>query len=169
MTRPTKKEYYLNISKAVGKRSPCLRRKFGAIIIKEDAIVSTGYNGPPRGSSNCNKCLKDEMNAPKWERYDLCPAVHAEENAIVNAARNGTQVKDGTLFVIGKDVKKNRYTESHPCNRCKRAIINAGIKTVVTQNDEGKIMEYTVKNWAKKDKIEYEKALKEASKKKNRK
>jgi len=90
MGRISKVEYYLEIAKVVSLRSPCLRRKFGAIIVVNDAIVSTGYNGPARGVNNCELgCLKDKVDAPHYGGYEWCPAVHAEENAIVNAARNG--------------------------------------------------------------------------------
>ena len=160
MERPTKVEYYLNIAKAVGARSPCLRRKFGAIIVVNDAIVSTGFNGPARGVNNCELgCLKDKMKAPHYSGYEWCPAVHAEENAIVNAARNGARVMGGTLYIVG--VKPDgTLTESIPCRRCRRIIINAGIEKVVTVNEKGEIIVYDPKEWVKEDTKWYEEHMK---------
>jgi dCMP deaminase len=98
--RPPKDEYYLEIAKAVAQRSPCIRRKYGAVIVKNDAIVSTGYNGPARGVINCFEvgCIKDLQNLPHGMAYEDCPGVHAEENAVVNAARNGSNVLGGILI-----------------------------------------------------------------------
>lgn len=162
--RPSKERYYLNIAKAVALRSPCLRRRFGAIIVVSDAIVSTGYNGPARGVINCAEvgCLKDLLKAPEYAAYDYCPAVHGEENAIINAARNGTSVKGGVLYIYGEYVKTGEPSESVPCDRCKRAIINAGIKEVITNNKEGKIVRYKVEDWIKYDTERYVKAYNEA-------
>ncbi len=163
MNRPKKDNYYLNIASSIGERSPCKRRKFGSIIVKNDVIVATGYNGPPRGSTNCEDgCLKDEANAPRYARYDLCPAVHSEENAVVNAARHGIQIKDGTLYIVGKNGKTGEYTVSRPCDRCKRVLVNAGIKEVITKNKEGKIIRYSPEEWAAEEKEEYIKKLKKA-------
>ncbi|HHF59354.1 MAG TPA: dCMP deaminase family protein, partial [Thermoplasmatales archaeon] len=125
--RISKDLYYLNIAKAVAKRSPCIRRRFGAIIVKDDTIVSTGYNGPARGSVNCDEvgCLKDVMNLPPYTGYDYCPAVHAEENALLNAARHGSSVIGGTLYLYGESPDGSITEEGKPCDRCKRALINS--------------------------------------------
>lgn len=163
MSRPEKDKYYLGIAKAVGERSPCLRRKFGSIIVKNDAIVSTGYNGPPRGSTNCEEgCLKDEKNAESYGKYDLCPAIHSEENAVVNAARHGTQIKNGKLYIIGVDPDTGEKTESIPCDRCKRILTNVGIEEVITQDQDGEIIRYYPKQWSQKEKKEYKKKVREA-------
>jgi dCMP deaminase len=155
--RISKEEYYLGIAKAVALRSPCLRRKYGAIIVKNDTIVSTGYNGPARGSTNCEEvgCIKEILNLPHYSGYDYCPAVHAEENAVINAARNGNSVIDGTLYLYGIDVKTNKPVAGMPCPRCKRVLINAGIKEVVTIDENGSIVRYDVNNWIKEDKNSY--------------
>jgi dCMP deaminase len=155
--RISKEEYYLGIAKAVALRSPCLRRKYGAIIVKNDAIVSTGYNGPARGSTNCEEvgCIKEILNLPHYSGYDYCPAVHAEENAVINAARNGNSVIDGTLYLYGIDVKTNKPVAGMPCPRCKRVLINAGIKEVVTIDESGNITKYDVRNWIEEDKNRY--------------
>ncbi len=160
--RLTKDEYYLSIAEAVSKRSTCLRRRFGAIVVVNDAIVATGYNGPARGSINCHEvgCLKDLVNAPHYGRYDLCPAVHAEENAIINAARHGISVLGGTLYIVGK-TPSGEITESIPCDRCKRVLINAGIKRVITKDEKGNIIIYEVEKWKRYDREEYIKKINE--------
>ncbi len=162
MGRISKDEYYLQIAKSVAQRSPCIRRQFGAIIVKNDVIVSTGYNGPARGVINCTEvgCLKDEMNLPHYSGYERCPAVHAEENCIINAARHGANVLNGTMYVCGQKFKDKSITESKPCDRCKRAIINAGIKKVVTMNEKNEIIKYDVEDWIKEDSKAYTESLK---------
>jgi dCMP deaminase len=164
--RFSKEEYYLGIAKAVALRSPCLRRKYGAIIVKNDAIVSTGYNGPARGSTNCEEvgCIKEILNLPHYSGYDYCPAVHAEENAVINAARTGNSVIDGTLYLYGIDVKTSKPVSGMPCPRCKRVLINAGIKEVVTIDESGNITKYDVQNWTKEDKDNYLKIVEMAKK-----
>ena len=160
--RPKKEIYYLEIAKTVSLRSPCIRRKYGAIIVKDDVIVSTGYNGTARGVVNCFEvgCIKDVLNLPHGKAYDECPAVHAEENAIINAARSGSSVLGGTLFIAGFD-KDGNLVEAIPCNRCKRAIINAGIEKVVILKSNGKAKKIDVKDWIKEDSKRYLQRLKE--------
>lgn len=155
--RLSKDEYYLGIAQAVSSRSTCLRRRFGAVIVRDDVIVSTGYNGAARGVVNCLEvgCLKDEVGAPEYSGYDFCIGVHAEENAIINAARHGATVKGGTLYIFGEYVKDGTLTEARPCERCKRAIINAGIKQVITKKMNGSIGKYNVDSWIKEDTKQY--------------
>jgi dCMP deaminase len=165
MSRPSKDEYYLDIAKSVSRRSPCTRVKYGAIIVKNDAIVSTGYNGPIRGGVNCYEvggCIKDILDLPHGRSYDLCPAVHAEENCVVNSARNGTSVLDGVLYLYGIDPKTGKTVYSEPCDRCKRAIINAGIRMVVTIKEDGSIQRFNVVDWIKQDTEKYLDNLKKA-------
>ncbi|MFX0067846.1 MAG: cytidine/deoxycytidylate deaminase family protein [Promethearchaeota archaeon] len=152
-----KDDYYLGIAKAVSARSTCIRRRFGAVIVRDDAIVSTGYNGAARGVVNCLEvgCLKDEVGAPEYSGYDFCIGVHAEENAIINAARHGATVKDGALYIFGEYVKDRSFTEARPCERCKRAIINSGIRHVVTKKMDGSVGKYSVENWIKEDTKRY--------------
>jgi len=163
-SRPSKDEYYLEISKAVCLRSPCIRRQFGAIIVREDVVVSTGYNGPARGVVNCMEvgCLKDELNLPHYSGYDYCDGVHAEENCIINAARHGASVLGGTLYLYGQNFGDSSPIEGKPCDRCKRAIINAGIKEVVTKKSDGGIVKTDVGDWVKEDTKKYLDKLKEA-------
>jgi len=139
--RPKKTKYYLQIASQVATRSTCLKLRLGAIIVDKDGVIlSTGYNGPARGSYNCTDlgyCLKERAGAESGS-YDFCPAVHAEENAIINAARSGMRVKDAALFLsaaprLTKDEKATAeyWYAQGPCPRCRRAIINAGLSKVV--------------------------------------
>lgn len=121
----------------LGRNSKCSRRKFGAIITNDDGVIlSAGWNGSPRGTLNCGediKCIKDLFNVPSYQGYEMCPAVHAEENAIINAAREGMSIKGGLLFINASE--KGIY--AMPCQRCRRAMINAGIKQVYFKNKFG--------------------------------
>ncbi len=144
-------------------RSPCTRAHYGAIIVVNDSIVSTGYNGPVRGGVNCYEvggCIKDVLNLPHGTAYDLCPAVHAEENCIINAARNGAAVLGGTLYLYGINPKTGEVLDAQPCNRCKRAIINSGIKMVVTMTSSGEIKRFVVSKWVEEDTRTYLENLK---------
>lgn len=126
--------------------------------------MSTGYNGPARGVINCPQagCLKDEMDIPAYSGYDYCPAVHAEENAIINAARHGVSVLDGTLYLYGQEYETEKTFEGKPCDRCKRTLINAGIKEVITENEEGTIIKKNVQDWVSEDTEKYLEKLKKA-------
>ncbi len=164
--RPSKDEYYLEVAKALCLRSPCIRRQFGAIVVKGDVVVSTGYNGPARGVVNCLAvgCLKDELNLPSNTAYDVCPSVHAEENAVINAARHGASVMSGTLYLFGRNYKDGSLTEAKPCERCKRAIINAGIREVVIKKSDGRIAKINVADWVSEDTERYLKKMEETRK-----
>ena len=138
--RKDKENYYLDIAETVLKRSTCLRRKYGAIIVLNDEIIATGYNGAPRGRKNCidlGKCLRDELGIPSFERYELCRSVHAEANAIISAARR--DMLGSTLYLAGRNAKTNELLDdTSSCLMCRRFIINSGIvKTVcrVAEND----------------------------------
>lgn len=136
MERKDKINAYLDIAQTVAQRSTCLRRKYGAIIVKNDEIISTGYNGAPRGCKNCSDigtCKREELNIPSGERYELCRSVHAEQNAIISAARRDMQ--GATLYLAGIDAKTGKILSSaEPCSLCKRFIINSGITQVVMRN-----------------------------------
>lgn len=133
--RLSKHDYYLNIAKEVAQRGTCLRRRYGAVIIKDDQIISTGYVGAPRSAPNCidiGVCHRQKLNVPKGQRYELCRSVHAEMNAIINAARAGVSVLGSRLYLYGEDLENNlQIVEAGPCVMCRRAIINAGIKEVI--------------------------------------
>ena len=137
-TRTDKHNYYLDIAQTVAERGTCLRRNYGAIIVKNDQIVSTGYTGAPRGRKNCSdlcSCIRNELNVPRGERYELCRSVHAEANAIISASRQ--EMIDSTLYLVGLDCDSNDYVKnSSSCSMCKRLVINSGIETVVIRDDE---------------------------------
>lgn len=121
-------EYYLNIAKAIGEKSTCLRRKFGAVIVKNNVIMGTGFNGPARGCTHCDKvgCLREKMNIPNGQRYELCRSVHAEQNAIINSSGD---IRSATLYIYC-----DKSDDIEPCMMCKRVILNAQIEKVVTKN-----------------------------------
>ena len=130
MNRVDKENYYLDIAQTVLERSTCLRRCYGAIIVKNDEIVSTGYNGAPRGRKNCiglGYCTRDALQVPSGERYELCRSVHAEANAIISAARRDTL--GATMYLAGRNAKNGELLhDATSCSMCRRMIINAGIE-----------------------------------------
>ncbi len=153
MQRTDKKNYYLDIAETVLERGTCLRRNFGAIIVKNDQIVSTGYVGAPRGRKNCidmGFCVREKNNIPRGERYELCRSVHAEANAIIHASRDA--MIGSTLYLVGKDAKTGEYVENaSACSMCKRMIINAGIKKVIIRNSKDKFTAVYVDEWIQND------------------
>lgn len=136
MTRRDKINYYLDIAETVLERGTCLRRNFGAIIVKNDQIVSTGYVGAPRGRRNCcdvGECMRQKMNIPRGERYEMCRSVHAESNAIIHASR--VDMLGSTLYLVGKEKATGEYVvDANPCSMCKRMIMNAGISNVIVRD-----------------------------------
>ena len=153
MDRVSKENYYLDIAQTVSERSTCLRRRFGAIIVKNDVIVSTGYNGAPRGRQNCNEigsCTRDNLGIPKGERYELCRSVHAEANAIIAASRE--QMLGATLYMCCTDPKSGDIIGGmNSCMMCKRQIINAGIAKVVIRNTKTDFLVVNVLDWISND------------------
>lgn len=153
--RPDKDHYYLNIAREVARRSTCLRRWFGAVIVQNDQIISTGYAGAARGAKNCTDlgvCPRQEAGIPRGERYELCRSVHAEMNAIIHAARR--EMIDSTLYLIGMDAKDGSVVEgAKPCKICTRLIINAGIKTVKVLNPDNNITTFEVKEFISNEEI----------------
>lgn len=137
MERRSKINYYLDIAEAVLSRGTCLRRNYGAIIVKNDEIISTGYVGAPRGRQNCcdlGYCTREKLNVPRGERYELCRSVHAEANAIISASRNN--MIGASLYLVGKECSNGEYvSNANPCAMCKRMIINAGIEKVYVRDD----------------------------------
>jgi dCMP deaminase len=151
MSRPSKDEYYLNIAKEVSRRSTCNRVKVGAIIVRDDQIIATGYVGAPRHTKDCferGNCLRDKMNIPHGQRYELCRSVHAEQNAIINAARAGVSLLGGDIFMYVEN-KEEKPIDSFPCFICKKAIINAGLNRAVCSTKEGKYKIFNIQNWTK--------------------
>ena len=151
-SRPSKIEYYLDIAKAVAQRGTCLRRKFGAIIVKDDRIVSTGYVGAPRDRINCcdrGKCFRMENNIPSGTRYELCRSIHAEMNAIINASKE--EMKDATMYLVGIENDGSYTKNADCCSMCKRAVINSGIEKVVIATGEGEHKCINVTKWIVND------------------
>ena len=137
MPRISKENYYLDIAETVLERATCLRRVYGAIIVKNDEIISTGYNGAPRGRKNCvdlGFCTREELQVPRGERYEFCRSVHAEANAIIAAPRD--QMLGATLYLVGRDMSTGEIMrDANSCTMCKRMIINAGISQVIIRRD----------------------------------
>ena len=153
MRRIDKENYYLDIAETVLERSTCLRRCYGAIIVKNDEIVSTGYNGAPRGRKNCmdlGYCAREAMNVPSGQRYELCRSVHAEMNAIISAARRDTQ--GGYSREMRLEAKTGELLhDATSCSMCRRLIINAGIERVVIRNTETEYSVVHVEDWVRED------------------
>ena len=153
MTRRDKINYYLDIAEAVCERSTCLRRKFGAIVVKNDEIISTGYNGAPRGRKNCvdlDSCYRERMNVPRGQRYELCRSVHAEANAIISASRS--DLLGSTLYLACHDARTDKLDGAvEPCSMCKRLILNAGIEQVVIRQDADHHFTIRTADWIEND------------------
>ncbi len=153
MHRKGKSNYYLDIAQAVAQRGTCLRRNFGAIIVNNDEIISTGYTGSPRGRKNCTDlsvCLREKMQIPRGERYELCRSVHAEANCIISASRR--QMIGSTLYLVGLDMKtKELVPDANSCSMCKRMIINAGIEKVVIRKTSTEYEVVNVRDWIYND------------------
>ena len=151
--RTDKINYYLDIAETVLERGTCIRRNFGAIIVKNDVIISTGYVGAPRGRKNCSDlgvCVRETLKVPRGERYELCRSVHAEQNAIIHARRE--DMLGSTLYLVGKDAKTGEYVENaSACSMCKRMIINAGIDQVIIRNNREKYTVIEVDDWVMND------------------
>lgn len=151
--RTSKEIYYLDIADAVLQRSTCLRRKYGAIIVHNDEIISTGYNGAPRGRRNCtdlNFCAREHLGIPSGQRYELCRSVHAEANAIISASRR--DMIGATLYLVGRDALTNELlTDTTSCSMCKRQIINSGISTVIARTGKDSFTVTDVRDWVFND------------------
>ena len=151
--RKDKINYYLDIAESVSERSTCLRRHYGCVVVNNDEIVATGYNGAPRGRKNCidlGFCYRDKMEVPRGERYELCRSVHAEQNAIISAARK--DLIGGTMFIAGVNVKtKEIEPHSTSCMMCKRVVINSGIKEVIVREPNNEYPIYKVEDWINDD------------------
>ena len=147
--RMSKDKYYLNIADAVLDRSTCLRRKYGAIIVKNDEILSTGYNGAPRGRVNCSElgyCNREQLNIPSGQRYELCRSVHAEANAIISASRR--DMVGSTLYLVGKDAQSGALLgDATSCAMCRRQVINAGISRVIIRQTKTDYQVVDVSDW----------------------
>lgn len=151
--RRSKENYYLDIAEAALERSTCLRRQFGAIIVRDDEIVATGYNGAPRGRRNCSdlgRCTRRELNIPAGERYELCRSVHAEANAIISAQRR--DMVGASIYLVGRDARSGELLhDATSCPMCRRMIINAGLDEVVIRRTETEFDIVPVQKWIDED------------------
>ena len=153
MQRRDKINYYLDIAETVAKRSTCLRRHYGAVIVNHDEIVSTGYVGAPRGRQNCsdiNRCIRMELKIPRGQRYELCRSVHAEANAIISASRE--KMIGAAMYLVGTEASTGEYiVNSNSCSMCKRMVINAGIETVIIRDSLDAYRVIHVQDWIEND------------------
>lgn len=153
MERRAKINYYLDIAETVSERATCLRKHFGAVIVKNDTIISTGYAGAPRGRKNCSDlgvCLREKYSVPSGERYELCRSVHAEANAIIAVSRD--EMLDATLYLACRDPRTGELVAgTSPCSMCRRLIINAGIRTVIVRDTREDYRVFEVADWVRSD------------------
>ena len=155
--RVDKHNYYLDMAQTVLERATCLRRKYGAVIVKNDEVIATGYNGAPRGRENCTDldfCAREKLNIKQGQNYELCRSVHAEQNAIISAARRDTKV--ATMYMVGIDAKTGEVLDHiDSCIMCKRVVINAGIERVIVKDRSSKegYKIYDVNDWIKFDEV----------------
>ena len=151
--RRDKTNYYLDIADTVLKRGTCLRRNYGSIVVKNDEIISTGYTGAPRKRSNCcdiGFCLREKLNVPRGQMYEICRSVHSEANAIISASRR--IMIGATLYMVGRERKSGEIIkDANSCPMCKRLIINAGIDTVVVRDDSERFRTIDVQTWVDND------------------
>lgn len=153
MNRIDKNNYYLDICETILERGTCLRRNFGAIIVKNDEILSSGYTGAPRGRKNCDDlgyCRREELKVARGTRYELCRSVHAEQNAIISSRRQ--DMIGSTLYLVGREMSNGELVKNaSPCSLCKRFIINAGISTVVIRDTKNDFRIIDVQEWIDND------------------
>lgn len=151
--RRDKVNYYLDLAETVSQRGTCLRRLYGAVIVKADEVISTGYVGAPRGRANCSDlgvCVRMKMGVPRGERYELCRSVHAEANAIISASRD--KMIGSSLYLVGTEVATGEYvSNSCSCSMCKRMIINAGIERVYIRDSKDEYRMIMVQEWIDND------------------
>lgn len=153
MERRDKVNYYLDLAEMVSQRSTCLRKHYGAVIVNNDEVVSTGYVGAPRGRKNCTdigRCIREELKVPRGERYELCRSVHAEANAIISASRE--RMIGASLYLTGVDARTGEYVEnSSCCSMCKRMVINAGISRIYVRDNKNDYRVIDVEDWIEQD------------------
>lgn len=150
--RPEKHQYYLDIAKVVSTRSTCLKVLIGAIIVKGDQIIAAGYVGAPRKTKSSIEhdfCLRQKLNIPSGSQYELCRSVHAEQNAIINAARAGVSVVGGNMYIYGEERPTGELLDAFPCFICKKMIINAGLERVISsiKDAEQKFKIFSIDEW----------------------
>ena len=153
MERRDKINYYLDLAEVVAQRGTCLRRHYGAVIVKNDEVISTGYVGAPRGRKNCSDlgyCIRQQMRVPRGERYELCRSVHAEANAIISASR--AKMIGSSMYLTGVEVSTGEYVKNGTsCSMCRRMIINAGIEKVYIRDTKNNYRTVDVRDWVEDD------------------
>jgi dCMP deaminase len=153
MERRDKINYYLDLAEVVSQRCTCLRKHYGAVIVKNDEVISTGYVGSPRGRKNCTdigECVREKLNVPRGERYELCRSVHAEANAIISASRD--KMIASTIYLVGFDMIAGGYVENACCcSMCKRLVINSGIERVIIRDTKEDYRIVNVEDWITDD------------------
>ena len=156
MDRISKENYYLDIAQTVLERATCLRRVYGAIIVKNDEIISTGYNGAPRGRAHCSDlgyCSREAMNIPRGQRYELCRSVHAEANAIISASRR--DMVGGTIYLVGRNAATGELlSDATSCSMCRRLVINSGLERVVIRKSPTEFEVVNVSDWVAEDDLQ---------------
>ena len=149
--RPSKDQYYLDLAKTVCRRGTCTKVEIGAVIIRDDQVVATGYVGAPRGTKSSQAhgfCLRKQLGIPSGQRYEMCRSVHAEQNAIINAARSGTSLLGGDMYIYGQTQGKNGTAiDAFPCFICKKMLINCGLKRVICSLANGEFKTFKVSDW----------------------
>ena len=153
MERRDKVNYYLDLAEMVSQRSTCLRKHYGAVIVNNDEVISTGYVGAPRGRKNCSdigRCIREELHVPRGERYELCRSVHAEANAIISASRR--DMVGSTLYLVGRDARTGALLgDATSCAMCRRQVINAGISRVIIRRTEAEFQVVDVTDWVRQE------------------
>jgi len=153
MNRLSTDEHYLDIARSVCRRGTCTKVEIGAVIIRDDQIVSTGYCGAPRGTKSSIEhgfCLRKQLGIPSGHRYEICRSVHAEQNAIINAARSGTSLLNGDMYIYGRirsEEGVEQVLDAFPCFICKKMLINCGLKRVICSLKEGGFKTFEVEKW----------------------
>jgi dCMP deaminase len=149
--RPSKDQYYMDLAKSVSARGTCLKVEIGAVIIRDDQVVATGYVGSPRGTKSSLEhdfCLRRKLGIPSGQRYEICRSVHAEQNAIINAARSGTSVLGGDIYIYGHSKEGDKKAlNAFPCFICKKMIINAGMKRCICSLEDGSFKIFEIDEW----------------------
>ena len=156
MNRRDKHNYYLDIAQTILERATCLRNNVGAVIVKNDEIISTGYNGAPRGRANCSDlgyCSREAMNIPRGQRYELCRSVHAEANAIISASRR--DMVGGTIYLVGRNAATGELlSDATSCSMCRRLVINSGLERVVIRKTPTEFEVVNVSEWVEEDDLQ---------------
>lgn len=145
--RPTMQENLLDEARLKSKRATCLRKRYGALIVRDNIVLSSGYNGAPSGIKDCLECgfcLREQLNVPSGTRYELCKSVHAEQNAVINAAVAGVSIKNGIMYLCGENFADNSLVDAEPCSMCARVIVNAKLEKLIARQSDDSVRIYSL-------------------------